>query len=104
MAGSFCLFCENGEDGLPTVTKVSGLNAKAGIAVVNTNNRTRISPALRTARETYIFAPFNIFLKYRKRIEAIVNKLSYNMFYVGLISFLLTDKAEDRNLFFGFST
>jgi hypothetical protein len=26
-AGSFCLFCENGVDGLPTVTCVSGLTA-----------------------------------------------------------------------------
>jgi len=30
--GSFCLFCENGVRGLPTVTKVFGLNAAAGPA------------------------------------------------------------------------
>jgi len=29
MAGSFCLFCENGDVGLPTVTRVSGLSAMA---------------------------------------------------------------------------
>jgi hypothetical protein len=28
-AGSFCLFAENGDAGLPTVTSVSGLNAPA---------------------------------------------------------------------------
>src|SRR5712692_1820308 len=28
-AGSFCLFCENGVDGLPAETRVSGLSARA---------------------------------------------------------------------------
>jgi hypothetical protein len=82
MAGSFCLFCENGVVGLPTLTSVSGLNAKAGKAVVNTNSMTRINPKLRTPRKTYIFAPFNILLKYGKRIEVTVNKLVYGLLFL----------------------
>src|SRR6478609_6670054 len=34
-AGSFCLFCENGVNGLPTVTRLSGLNAAAVPAPTN---------------------------------------------------------------------
>jgi hypothetical protein len=33
--GSFCLFCENGVVGLPTVTRASGLNAAAFPAPIN---------------------------------------------------------------------
>src|SRR6266536_2278633 len=36
-AGSFCLFCENGVGGLPTLTSVSGLNADAGRMVTASN-------------------------------------------------------------------
>src|SRR5438093_7256986 len=42
-AGSFCLFCENGLVGLPTLTRVSGLNAAAGSAVDSTNNAAETS-------------------------------------------------------------
>jgi hypothetical protein len=76
------LFCENGVVGLPTLTSVSALNAKAGMAVVTTSSRTSIIPKLRTPRETYIFAPFNILLKYRKRIEVTVNELACDLLFL----------------------
>lgn len=43
-AGLFCLICENSAEGLPTLTRVSGLNAKTGIAMVNASTTTSIFP------------------------------------------------------------
>src|SRR5881397_34356 len=55
-AGSFCLFCENGVLGLPTLTRVSGLVAAAGRAAVITNNADAHSR--RDARLNMAQAPF----------------------------------------------
>src|SRR3954452_22306876 len=48
IAGSFCLFCENGDGGLPAVTFVSGLNASA--APTSTVIASTSAPATMTAR------------------------------------------------------
>src|SRR5690242_5536225 len=43
IAGSFCLFCENGVVGLPTVTNVSSVNARAEAAVINIKATVKIA-------------------------------------------------------------
>src|SRR5262245_19172287 len=56
-AGSFCLFCEKGVGGLPTVTRVSGLNASAlgtittavPAAAASVNQRARAKNSLMSA-------------------------------------------------------
>src|SRR5690348_9668227 len=52
-AGSFCLFCENGEGGLPTVTRVSGLTAAAGIAVPATRAREAVAESKKKRKERF---------------------------------------------------
>src|SRR5881397_1222206 len=56
IAGSFCLFCENGVVGLPMLTRVSGLVAAAGRAAVSTSSADENSR--RDARLTMADAPF----------------------------------------------
>jgi hypothetical protein len=53
IVGSFCLFCENGVGGLPTVTKVSGLPAAWAGAAPNEAaavNTATSSPFFKEAR------------------------------------------------------
>src|SRR5437588_11745014 len=53
-AGSFCLFCENGEGGLTAETRVSGLYAEATVAMTSMT-----APINITARKIFlIFLPF----------------------------------------------
>jgi hypothetical protein len=53
-AGSFCLFCENGDVGLPTVTRVSGLSANAGPAG---NTTTAATAAMDSAQTDFRMPP-----------------------------------------------
>src|SRR6266511_1479946 len=55
-AGSFCLFCENGVDGLPTETRVSGLSAKATPTIAPTAS----AAANKVARNVLIGSPFRV--------------------------------------------
>src|SRR5436190_6396429 len=69
-AGSFCLFCENGDGGLPTLTSVSGLNAPA--TAVRTSAATATSGTARSSR--FILSPFlSPLLRGRIRIGAAVD-------------------------------